>query len=538
MASKAITIKDYKDAIDKSVIPGTFAAGRTEFNFALVESINSRKKKITWQLRLRLLNKQGHAVEIKESYLTKSGTQLPDDWKAELTVDSKQEGGKIKETVPTYVTSGKNIGKKNATNIVTQALRDALSLYNKQYKKSHPEGKESKSGDVANAKLSPPPMTLKKINSAKAATLGDDDFTSGITVQRKYNGVRVIAYYDWIKKEVIFYSRSGHEYPGMDHIRRELHDLLLDPPSVELLTGDCAVKSRKVYCEESRLSPEEAKRSGDREILYLDGEFYLHGKPLEYISGQSRNTEGEARLEYHVYDCFFPTAIAAGDDMLSKCRQQYLQLVFKQLKSAHHVIKVEDYKVKDNKEIMTLRDRFIKEGYEGAVARKDLGIYQYSYNNYHSSMILKVKKIHDDEFELIGFTEGSKGKDKGALIWMAEVDEKRAKDKNDRAFTVVPKSMTLKERKQMFACLSEKVEKDGKTMTRFERDFLGKPLTVEYAELSTKTGKPLQPKAITVRTYEEPETDPMKKAFEKCKVSAGGEVTDVTEFIVEQLDTV
>jgi ATP-dependent DNA ligase len=539
MASKAITIKNYKDAVDKGVIPGSFSKDRLEFNFKVVESVNSRRKKITWAVKVRLLNKNKEALEIKDSYLIDSKKQLPNDWKAEITVDSKQEGGKTREAVATFVATGKNIGKSNATNIVTQALRDALSLYNKQLKKGN-------SG--VNIKMVPPPMTLKKINASKSATLTDKDFDNGITVQRKFNGVRVVAYYDWDKKEVKFYSRAGHDYPGMDHIRKELEAVLSKPPPIEdLVAGNnpenCEIKDPKIYYEETRLSKEEneaiMKVRGKQLIVYLDGEFYLHGKPLNFISGQSRNAEAETRLEYHIYDCFFPTAIAVGDNLVSKCRQKYLKLIFDRLKSAYHVQRVEDFKAKNNKHVHELCDIFIKEGYEGAVARKDLGIYQYSYNNYHSSMVIKIKKVHDDEFNIVGFTEGSKGKDKGALIWIAEVDEKTAKIKDDRKFNVVPKEMTYEERKKMFKCLSEKVVNPttGKEITVFERDYLGTPLTVEYSEISEKTGKPLQPKAITVRTYEDPNTDPVKKMYERCKITEGGS-TDINVLCVERIDFV
>jgi len=97
--------------------------------------------------------------------------------------------------------------------------------------------------------------------------------------------------------------------------------------------------------------------------------------------------------------------------------------------------------------------------------------------------------------------------------------------------------MTLAKRKQEFVCLSQKVEVDGKEVTRFDRDFLGKRLTVEYAEISKKTGKPLQPKAIAVRTYEDPNTDPVKKMYEECNLKENGGSDCVTPFDIEQLDT-
>lgn len=546
MASKSITVRDFKDAITKKIIPGSFNSDRTEFTFDTIESLTSRKKKTTWVLHVKLLDKGGKPIEIKDSYLVDGKTQLPSDWKAQITVEGKQEGGKVRDIEPTYVTVGKNIGKKSSTNIVQQAIRDALSLYNKQKKKANPNGSQAteiKEGQL-DSRLTPPPMGLKKMGTSRGSTFTEEDFKNGVTVQRKFNGVRVVAFYDWDKKEVKFYSRTGADYPGMDHIRRELLPVLSDPPKIEELEQkdpNCKIANPKVYSEETRLGDKNTNRG--KVILYIDGEFYLFGKPLEFISGQSRGSEGEAMLEYHIYDCFFPSAIGMDDktknnqNLSSACRQKYLDLVFDKIgKFSYHIRRVENFRVNNLKEIEDLTDKFIKEGYEGAVARRDSAGYRYSYNHYKSDDIVKIKRTHDEEFKIVGFKEGKKGKDKGALIWIAEIDEKNAKIKSDREFSAVPKDMTLEERKKLFKCLSEEVTDDkGKKVTRFVRDFLGKPLTVQYSEFSDKTGKPLQPKAITVRTYENAGTDPLKKAFDDCNVPkqhlGGGE-----PFSLEKLD--
>jgi hypothetical protein len=55
--------------------------------------------------------------------------------------------------------------------------------------------------------------------------------------------------------------------------------------------------------------------------------------------------------------------------------------------------------------------------------------------------------------------------------------------------------------------------------TRFERDVKGLPLTVEFAESSAETGKPLQAKALTFRTYESgPDNDPIRKLMAECAI--------------------
>ena len=130
--------------------------------------------------------------------------------------------------------------------------------------------------------------------------------------------------------------------------------------------------------------------------------------------------------------------------------------------------------------------RFIEEGYEGAIARKDEAIYQYSINNYHSSNIVKIKPTFDAEFSIKSFTQGEKGKDKGALIWICSTNK-------ELTFHVVPKQ-TYKERYELFTNLTNNI-------SLFETKYKGKLLTVQYAELSPN-GIPLQPKGVIIRDYE------------------------------------
>jgi len=51
--------------------------------------------------------------------------------------------------------------------------------------------------------------------------------------------------------------------------------------------------------------------------------------------------------------------------------------------------------------------------------------------------ILKLKPIYDDEFEVIGYTEGSKGKDVGCVIWICQVNS--VIDPDDTILMLLPK---------------------------------------------------------------------------------------------------
>ena len=93
------------------------------------------------------------------------------------------------------------------------------------------------------------------------------------------------------------------------------------------------------------------------------------------------------------------------------------------------------------------------------------------------------------------------------------------KNPHDKTFNVVPKDMKYKTRYALYQCLGLMVQgPGGKMVTRFERDVKGLPLTVEYAESSAKTGKPLQAKALAFRTYEGgPNHDPIRKLMAECE---------------------
>ena len=555
MSSNSIYIKDMLEAISNGNMPGEWNDERTAFIFPTVISTNARGTKLLWTVTVRLI-KGTKYHEISDEFLSQPVEQLPAGFKAEITVEAKQEDGKVRDHVPTYVIKGKNLGKSNATNVITQALRDALGMYNKQSRRSDAtatatatattqakhddetdEEAEKRAEEeslaelevkdlgkpapkrVADFDMYPPPMLVKKIGASREATLTSTDFKQGITVQPKLNGVRDVSFRvegeTSSEASIYMYSRGKKEYLGMDHIRAELLPVLAPGVIPKITAGAFGVPERfaKVYEE----SP-----------VYLDGEIYKLGKPLQWISGQARKEADEKNLDYYVFDCFFPGPKAAGHDMESRHRQAYLDAIFAAAKAASlalaHLVRVPNHKVASEAQMDKLAKEFVKEGYEGAIARKDWVGYRYSYNNYHSANLVKIKPRFDDEFTVVGFTQGAKGKDVGAVIWICEVDEEHRKDPKDYEFSVVP-NMTYEDRYKLFKCLGKKVDDPkhaGQKITLFERYVKGKPLTVEYAELSSKTGKPIQPKGEAFRTYSEgfgAGEDPIKKLYEDCGVA-------------------
>ena len=504
MASTHVTIEDMLAAIAQGDLPGEFSADRNSFTFQTLTYVGARGARHSWTVRVSLLSGApsgvGTPIAITDEMLGR-GSQLPPGAVAEICTESCQIGGKLRDIIPTYVTVGKNLGKKNATNALTQALRDALGLYNKQRARHQavaaPTAPTAPSATTAPAtapatapSAQPPPQLVKSFSDAPVTAA---DFDAGVTVQRKLNGVRLIAYVR--DGKLHRYSRTSHEYSGQD----ELAD--------ELLAAFSAWVTR----------PRGGKFGApEYDNIYLDGELYQHGVPLNEISGQARRQSGAPgkNLALHVFDVFFPNEIAVGRDMASRDRQRAVDEFFARARArapAPALVRVENFPAPDQAARDALVKRVLSEQYEGAIVRRDAAGYRYSHGNYHSANALKLKPIFDSEFPVTGYTQGVRGKDSGAVIWICTVPEAESKSAEDREFTVVPKNMSYPQRYALYKLLGENCAGAGAPpLTRFERDVKGLPLTVEYRERSATTGKPLQARAIAFRTYESgPGADPI-----------------------------
>lgn len=444
MAGVHINIKNYL-----TDLPGV----RTEFGweFPTVNSVNSLGKNTTWKISVRLFRwRQGMdtknipeaAFERPTDEYYDSATVLDANLYGWIKVDSGIEGGKTRDTFPTIVQRGKNIGKASATNAWTQALRDALGMYNKQTKKTTPVARDNgENGAGAGVGIGVgigianlrdqlhPPMLAQVLSQQKKPPVISEEHPA--YVQRKYNGVRTVA--ARIDDKDILYSRRRNTYPGLDYIRNECARLYHDHPG-----------------------------------LHLDGEIYLHGEPLQDISGAARGGNNDKEYDFMVYDCFTP-----GNNDAFSARHELLKALFDtHAAELIHVKFVPTYKITDVAQVKPLFDQFIAEGYEGAMVRLDAP-YQYSYNEKHSKILLKVKPVLDAEYEIIGYETGRKGKAAGALMIVCKTPE-------GKEFPVTP-AMELDVRKALTVKMAE-VEQNGKTV--FENKYKGKKIIIEFDEFS------------------------------------------------------
>lgn len=465
-------------AIDFRIIGGgKVSDDGLRYEFPPVYSTNVRTKKdMSWQIvvsvcvRVDTLDTkltsedQVAIVPIQDKWF--DSKPMPNNHYSMIKVLSKYESSeKYASKKPTFVTTGLNAGKANATNVFTQALRDAQGKHNKQKKNSadHVVGLDS-----ANQKPRYPPMLVKKKTASEVI-----DYTNSY-LQYKYNGVRTITTLE--KENVLMYSRKQTEYDGFDHIKQELlQPLATAPPD-----------------------------------LYLDGELYKHGVALQDISGLARKSKksdiagelikitddnttnidsliNKTIIEYYVYDCF----LSSQPELSYTERKKILDDFFARNKF-QYVKQAPTVQVTSEQQVIDLYKQYLAEGYEGAILRKGACTYQYGYNNYHSSHLLKIKPDEDGEFEIVDYKSGKKGKASNELMFVLQTTD-------GKQFTVTL-GLTAGERTRLYAEMP-KIEDNGKTV--FENKYKGKFLTVKYAQLS-KDNVPQQAttNGLLIRDYE------------------------------------
>lgn len=443
MASNHVNIKNFRE------LPGGLVSDVWEF--PAVRSINKYGKELSWQVRV-WVDDAGVCVPVNDSWFD-SGA-MPYALRGVIAVVSGMVGGKVRDVDNTYVVTGKNLGKISATNVWTQALRDALGMYNKKLQKATVQDVAEAPGEPnapgVDAQAAPckmyPPMLAKVIG----------DIPDGLAyVQPKLNGVRAVAVL--CRDKVIMYSRRSKEYPALSHIKQAL---------AKPLWTDLQIRGSPVY---------------------LDGEIYKHGARLQDISGATRRESADTRdLAFHVYDCF----VLGSPDLVFSERQKVLDDVFLHIGDNPAVVRVETLRAETPAMVREFYEKYLAEEYEGAMHRLDLP-YDFSYNERHSSNLLKMKPNFDGEYEITGWTTGRRGKAADAIMI-------ECKTTAGKMFSVTP-AMTIALRRALAKKMAE-IEPNGKT--HFENQWLGKPLIVTYDELSADNVPQRGRTEMVIRTWD------------------------------------
>lgn len=475
MSSKAITIRDFRKDIPGSID----LTDPTYYRFPVATSVNKNKKTTYWEIVVRICYESPNKTPDEDGNypdeflpildeMFDSTTPMPVNSTGATAVAWTKvlskigENGKVKKAAPTYTRVGKNIGKINETNSFTQALRDALSKYNKHMQKSV----SATFSEFNGVKLFPP-MLAQVLSTQKSVKFWDDGSTK--FAQLKLNGVRAVStlqVHENGEVNTIMYSRTRKVYPGFSYLKVELLSVL------------------------------EFFRNKYSQRIYLDGEIYKHGVDLQLISGTARQELNESKqaivkLEYHVYDVF----VLDEPDLIFEDRLSILETIREEFPSLKYVKIVNTDQVETKEELDAFYERALASDYEGAMLRLNKP-YVHSFNGHHSNVLLKCKPTHDAEYKIIGYTSGSQGKAEGALMFELEIIKKDG----TAATLIINLGMELPDRKALYKKMSE-VESNGKT--HFENKYEGKMLTILYDELSSD-GIPVRSRTngIIIRDYE------------------------------------
>jgi DNA ligase-1 len=247
-------------------------------------------------------------------------------------------------------------------------------------------------------------------------------------IQRKYDGIRCISYLK--NGNIILESRKGIPFQNFQKLKGELYELFKHmPPN-----------------------------------FYFDGELYTDKIDFEIISGLIRLTEKKLKpgdielintIEYHIYDFIDMNQ----KELKYNIRNEYLSTFLNENTVETSLCKkVETIKIDKLEDIKTYHDKFVQSGYEGIMIRDMNGPYEI---NKRSKYLQKFKEFLEEEFEIIGFHEGT-GDEKGAIIW-------DCKTKDEKLFAVRPKG-TFESRQKLFLQGTK---------------FIGKQLTVIFQEYSS-----------------------------------------------------
>lgn len=425
------SIRDYRKDLPGEIVDGRYA-------FPIVKSVNAHGKETFWQVFVYLLNSACEVVPLKDSHFD----GIPAGFMAQIAVESGQVGGKTRQVVPTIVRTGKDKGKTNETTPFTQALRDAFSKYNKQMQKTK---------DLELPCVMYLPMLAKQYEAKRV------DFNENVWIQRKYNGLRALA----IKCE----SPSRTEASRVE--AKENNDVIL------------YTRKRKIYGGLQHIK--DSLKNIPRGVM-IDGEIYGN-MALQDISSIARGEEKDSLgLSYFVYDAYFPEE----PKLIYSERLERLKKIVGGLK---YVQIVETIPVHSTGEIDKFYKLFLEEKFEGAMIRLD-GSYVEGVNDRRSNYLMKYKPTLDDEFEIVGWSLGEKGKASNSIMIKCQT-------KDGIEFTVTP-ALTIKEREELAKLMNTKT-KEG---TYFDTHYKGKMLIVLFDEYSN-SGVPLRARTeLKIRTWD------------------------------------
>jgi DNA ligase-1 len=343
------------------------------------------------------------------------------------------------------ISQGKNIGKKNETSALEQAVSEARATWVKKIESGYAESilatmsvdvEESEVQSAVQSKAESATQSKGKGIHAEVPLpmLAHDYHKRGKSalfpcfVQPKLDGTRCVG----MPGNGLF-SRLRKSFPHMEHILSELHQL---PPEI-ILDGEL-YSSTLTFQEIVGLVKKETLRDGD--------------------------AEKQRQIQFHVYDIIV--------DMPFHNRLANLKHLFQRHKFQHLVL-VPTEMCESEEKMKEKHAAYVLSGYEGIMLRTKLGVYKHS----RSVDLLKYKEFLDDEYEVVGFEQGQ-GLEEGCVIWVCRTAEQKT-----------------------FHCRPRGSRESRSELFQNGADYIGKKLTVRFQEL-TDERIPRFPVGIAFRDYE------------------------------------
>lgn len=329
--------------------------------------------------------------------------------------------GKITQSKATFV-KGKNQGRSNETSANEQAQKEAGSKFQHKIDKGYSE--DIKKIDISKKFLA---MLAKKYIDYK------ESLNFPVLVEEKIDGARMI-----IQKNGLF-TRNGKEYVSCPHIHKLFKPFFKKYPD-----------------------------------WIVDGEIYSHNIPFEKIMSVVRKSkpdvqdlkESEKIIKIYIFDGVTHDKDLGFEERFKLIKQAITKIIGK----SKFIKFVNPVKVNSHKEIEVYHDKFIKNGYEGAIIRISGSVYE----NKRSRNLLKLKNFIDEEFTIIDIVEGIGNRSGMAGNIVLEM-------KNGNQF-----SSGIKGGEEYYRDLLKNKSK-----------FIGKLATIRYQELSSD-GIPRFPIAINI----------------------------------------
>lgn len=366
-----------------------------------------------------------------------------------ITVEHGYQGGKL-QRIQKVIREGKNLGKKNATTAMEQAVSEARAQWvkkkesgyavrdveekggkekgGKEEEEKGEKGDEEKEGKGKEGKGKGQDASVPSVMLAHDYHKRGKDIRFPCFLQPKLDGTRCVA----VPGKGLF-SRNKKAYPHLEHIRHVVDRLPAN--------------------------------------MVLDGELYSSELTFQEIVGlvksetlTERQEEQSRKIRMYVYDIVC--------DLPYEQRWVNLQLLFRRLGGGVEKALVLVPTVPcENESVMKARHaEYMEQGYEGVMLRNRDGMYR----GVRSVALQKYKEFLDDEYEVVGFQEGQ-GLEVGCVVWMCQTRE-------GALFSCRPRG-SREERQRLF-------EEGG--------SYVGRMLTVRYQE-KTDAGLPRFPVGIAFR---------------------------------------